>query len=95
MESKYSEEIQLEEIEKFARFENPNNFDNYFVEIITKLSKLFFILININNKKFFYILDGMNIKYVTTEPLKIESTEYIQYYAEKEDENYNLYDDQY
>ena len=37
----------------------------------------------------------MNIKYVTTEPLKIESTEYIQYNDEKEDENYNLYDDQY
>ncbi len=38
MEKKNKEEAQLKEIEKFAKFENPNNFDNFFVEIIPRLS---------------------------------------------------------
>ena len=60
----------LEKAAKFAVYENPNNFDEYHIKIMTKLSEK-------NNFK-----EIINAKFVTDKPLKIKSKENNQYDSE-------------
>ena len=71
--SEYHKNVTFEEIQKFVLFENPNNFDNYHVEIISRLSKInnFYN----NNFSYFIRIDGKNVKYVSINPIKISSSE--------------------